>query len=140
MHQTGLCFFCSIYFTPKKITSFPVFGCIKLGSILFFIFFCLLFSVVNLQFKSIVVLEKLCSFSGLDAVIGIEKCSIVFVLLLFVLQILDLAVSLAKVADVDRTLGKEDVAVDGFEEAIKLLESLTLKSEEVGLEPRVRFP
>ena len=58
----------------------------------------------------------------------------------FILQILDIAVSLAKVADVDRTLGKEDVAVDGFEEAIKLLESLTLKSEEAGLEPRVRFP
>ncbi|MFQ6644124.1 hypothetical protein Gotur_017931 [Gossypium turneri] len=51
-------------------------------------------------------------------------------------QILDVAVSLAKVADVDRTLGKEDVAVDGFQEGIKLLESLTLKSEEAGLEPR----
>ncbi|KAL4366810.1 hypothetical protein GQ457_05G032840 [Hibiscus cannabinus] len=51
-------------------------------------------------------------------------------------QVLDVAVSLAKVADVDRTLGKEDVAVDGFQEAIKLLESLTLKSEEAGLEPR----
>ncbi|OMP04800.1 Zinc finger, RING-type [Corchorus olitorius] len=51
-------------------------------------------------------------------------------------QILDVAVSLAKVADVDRTLGKEDLAVDGFQEAIKLLESLTLKSEEAGLEPR----
>ncbi|MBA0694897.1 hypothetical protein Goari_005160, partial [Gossypium aridum] len=50
--------------------------------------------------------------------------------------ILDVAVSLAKVADVDRTLGKEDVAVDGFQEGIKLLESLTLKSEEAGLEPR----
>ncbi|XP_021296529.1 uncharacterized protein LOC110425811 isoform X1 [Herrania umbratica] len=51
-------------------------------------------------------------------------------------QILDVAVSLAKVADVDITLGKEDVAVDGFQEAITLLESLTLKSEEAGLEPR----
>ncbi|KAE8670637.1 subtilisin-like protease-like [Hibiscus syriacus] len=51
-------------------------------------------------------------------------------------EILDVAISLAKVADVERTLGKEDEAVDGFEEAIKLLESLSLKSEEAGLEPR----
>ncbi|XP_052173426.1 protein NCA1 isoform X2 [Diospyros lotus] len=51
-------------------------------------------------------------------------------------QILDVAVSLAKVADADRNLGNEDVANDGFQEAIKLLESLTLKSEEVGLEQR----
>lgn len=51
-------------------------------------------------------------------------------------QILDIAVSLSKVADVDRTLGEEDTAVDGFQEAIKLLESLTLKSEEARLEPR----
>lgn len=55
------------------------------------------------------------------------------------LQILDLAVSFAKVADVDRNLGDEDVAVDEFEEGIKLLESLTLKSEESALEQRVRF-
>ncbi|KAE8038480.1 hypothetical protein FH972_010985 [Carpinus fangiana] len=51
-------------------------------------------------------------------------------------QILDVAVSLAKVADVDRSLGNEDVAVDGFREAVKLLESLELKSEETGLEQR----
>ncbi|XP_057979303.1 protein NCA1 isoform X2 [Malania oleifera] len=51
-------------------------------------------------------------------------------------QCLDVAVSLAKVADVDRNLGNEDVAVDGFQEAIKLLESLTLSSEEAGLEQR----
>lgn len=51
-------------------------------------------------------------------------------------QILDVAVSLAKVADVDRNLGNEDVAVDEFQEAIKLLDSLTLKPEEVGLEQR----
>ncbi|CAN6567018.1 unnamed protein product [Malus baccata var. baccata] len=51
-------------------------------------------------------------------------------------QILDLAVSFAKVADVDRNLGDEDVAVDEFEEGIKLLESLTLKSEESALEER----
>ncbi|PON69889.1 TNF receptor-associated factor [Trema orientale] len=51
--------------------------------------------------------------------------------------ILDLAVSLAKVADVDRSLGNEDVAVNGFQEAIKLVEPLKLKSEEIGLEPRL---
>ncbi|XP_021804404.1 protein NCA1-like [Prunus avium] len=51
-------------------------------------------------------------------------------------QILDLAVSFAKVADVDRNLGDEDVAIDEFEEGIKLLESLTLKSEDTGLEQR----
>ncbi|XP_015876147.1 protein NCA1 [Ziziphus jujuba] len=52
-------------------------------------------------------------------------------------QILDVAVSLAKVADVDRNIRNEDVAVGGFQEAIKLLESLTLKPEEAGLEPRL---
>ncbi|KAF3448762.1 hypothetical protein FNV43_RR09475 [Rhamnella rubrinervis] len=52
-------------------------------------------------------------------------------------QILDIAVSLAKVADVDRNLGNEDVAFSGFQEAIKLLESLILKPEEAGLEPRL---
>ncbi|KAG5555521.1 hypothetical protein RHGRI_006238 [Rhododendron griersonianum] len=51
-------------------------------------------------------------------------------------QILDVAVSLAKVADVDRNLGNEDVAVDEFQEAIKLLDRLTLKPEEVCLEQR----
>ncbi|KAH9686766.1 protein NCA1 [Citrus sinensis] len=51
-------------------------------------------------------------------------------------QVLDVAVSLAKVADVDRSIGNEDVAVDGFQEAIKRLESLTLKPEEAGLEQR----
>lgn len=50
-----------------------------------------------------------------------------------------MAVSLAKVADVDRNLGNENAAVDGFQEGIKLLESLTLSSEEVGLEQRVRL-
>ncbi|CAK9169962.1 unnamed protein product [Ilex paraguariensis] len=55
------------------------------------------------------------------------------------MNVLDVATSLAKVADVDRNLGNEDVAIDGFQEAIKLLESLTLKSEEVGLEQRVRL-
>ncbi|XP_062174198.1 protein NCA1 [Alnus glutinosa] len=51
-------------------------------------------------------------------------------------QILDVAVSLAKVADVDRSLGNEEVAVDGFQEAVNLLESLKLKSEDTALEQR----
>lgn len=51
-------------------------------------------------------------------------------------QILDVAVSLAKVADVDRSLGNEGVAIEGFQEGIKLLESLTLKPEEAVLEQR----
>eukprot|EP00268_Persea_americana_P024893 TRINITY_DN24274_c0_g1_i1.p1 TRINITY_DN24274_c0_g1~~TRINITY_DN24274_c0_g1_i1.p1 ORF type:complete len:361 (-),score=75.43 TRINITY_DN24274_c0_g1_i1:306-1388(-) len=51
-------------------------------------------------------------------------------------QIVDVAVSLAKVADVDRSLGNEEVATDGFQEAIKCLESLTLDSSETGLEQR----
>lgn len=51
-------------------------------------------------------------------------------------QILDVAVSLAKVADVDRSLGNENNATQGFQEGIKLLESLTLKSEDIGLEQR----
>ncbi|RZC83356.1 hypothetical protein C5167_046142 [Papaver somniferum] len=52
------------------------------------------------------------------------------------LLIIDVAVSLAKVADVDRNLGHEDVAVDGFQEAVKCLESLTLNSDESGLEQK----
>ncbi|XP_062092057.1 protein NCA1 [Humulus lupulus] len=51
--------------------------------------------------------------------------------------ILDIAVSLAKVADVDRSLGNEDVAVNGFQEAINLVEPLKLKSEESGLQQRL---
>ncbi|XP_061353104.1 protein NCA1 [Gastrolobium bilobum] len=51
-------------------------------------------------------------------------------------QVLDVAVSLAKVADVDRNLGDEKLATNGFQEAIDLLESLTLKSEASGLEQR----
>ncbi|XP_030465685.1 protein NCA1 [Syzygium oleosum] len=51
-------------------------------------------------------------------------------------QILDVAVSLAKVADVDRSLGNESIAIQGFQEGIKLLESLTLKSEDIGLQQR----
>lgn len=46
-------------------------------------------------------------------------------------QIVDFAVSLAKVADVDRSLGNEDGAVKGFKEAIRQLESLKLNSSDV---------
>lgn len=53
------------------------------------------------------------------------------------LQIVDVAISLAKVADIDRNLGDEDTAVEGFQEGIKLLQSLKLKPEEVSLEQRV---
>ncbi|KAL5226860.1 hypothetical protein ABZP36_015125 [Zizania latifolia] len=51
-------------------------------------------------------------------------------------QVIDVATSLAKVADVDRNLGNESVAVEGFEEAIKCLEKLKLGSEEASLEQR----
>lgn len=51
-------------------------------------------------------------------------------------QILDVAVSLAKVADVDRNLGNENAALDRFQEAIKLMESLKLTSEESNLEQK----
>ncbi|KAA8518278.1 hypothetical protein F0562_015839 [Nyssa sinensis] len=52
-------------------------------------------------------------------------------------QILDVATSLAKVADVDRNLENEDTAIEGFQEAIKLLESLKLNSEEAVLQQRI---
>nr|XP_043609810.1 protein NCA1 [Erigeron canadensis] len=51
-------------------------------------------------------------------------------------QVLDVAVSLAKVADVDRNLDAEDAATEGFQEAISLLESLKINSEENALEQR----
>ncbi|KAK1293996.1 hypothetical protein QJS10_CPA16g01344 [Acorus calamus] len=51
-------------------------------------------------------------------------------------QAIDIAVSLAKVADVDRGLGNEAAAINGFQEAIKFLESITLNSNESGLEQR----
>ncbi|KAJ0255339.1 Protein NCA1 [Hirschfeldia incana] len=52
-------------------------------------------------------------------------------------QILDVAVSLAKVADIDRTLTNEDAAIDGFKEGMKLLESLKLDdSDDSALEQR----
>uniref|UniRef100_A0A0E0JD38 RING-type domain-containing protein n=1 Tax=Oryza punctata TaxID=4537 RepID=A0A0E0JD38_ORYPU len=51
-------------------------------------------------------------------------------------QVIDVATSLAKVADVDRNLGNESMAVEGFEEAIKCLEKLKLDSGEASLEQR----
>ncbi|CAD6239210.1 unnamed protein product [Miscanthus lutarioriparius] len=51
-------------------------------------------------------------------------------------QVIDLATSLAKVADVDRNLGNESAAVEGFEEAIQCLEKLKLDSEQASLERR----
>ncbi|XP_019187622.1 PREDICTED: uncharacterized protein LOC109182055 [Ipomoea nil] len=51
-------------------------------------------------------------------------------------QTIDVAVSLAKVADVDRNIGNEKTAVDGFQEAIEMLQCLKLNPEEVGLEQR----
>ncbi|XP_010554493.1 PREDICTED: uncharacterized protein LOC104824200 [Tarenaya hassleriana] len=50
-------------------------------------------------------------------------------------QILDVAVSLAKVADVDRTLQNEGEAINGFKEGIKLLE-LKLDSKDSALDQR----
>ncbi|GAB2277716.1 hypothetical protein Dimus_012419 [Dionaea muscipula] len=50
--------------------------------------------------------------------------------------VLDVVVSLAKVADVDRGLLNEDAAVSGFQEAISMVESLTINSDEAGLEQR----
>lgn len=50
-----------------------------------------------------------------------------------------MAVSLAKVADIDRTLQNEVAATDGFKEGMRLLESLKLDSEDSALEQRVRF-
>ncbi|KAJ8534161.1 hypothetical protein K7X08_007485 [Anisodus acutangulus] len=51
-------------------------------------------------------------------------------------QIVDVAISLVKVADIDRNIGDEDAAVEGFQEGIKLLQSLKLNPEEVSLEQR----
>lgn len=54
-------------------------------------------------------------------------------------QVVDVAVSLAKVADLDRNLGNEGEAISGFQEAIEHLESLKLdSSSESGLEQRRR--
>ncbi|KAJ1274374.1 hypothetical protein BS78_05G057500 [Paspalum vaginatum] len=51
-------------------------------------------------------------------------------------QVIDLATSLAKVADVDRNIGNESTAVEGFEEANECLEKLKLGSEQASLEQR----
>ncbi|EPS69962.1 hypothetical protein M569_04796, partial [Genlisea aurea] len=51
-------------------------------------------------------------------------------------QVMDVAISLAKVADVDRNLGKEDAAVAGFREAIAVLNSMAIGDEEIGLQQR----
>lgn len=51
-------------------------------------------------------------------------------------QVVDVAISLSKVADLDRNLGNEDGAINGFQEAIKQLESLKLNSSETTLEKR----
>ncbi|XP_068661035.1 protein NCA1-like [Aristolochia californica] len=51
-------------------------------------------------------------------------------------QVVDVAVSLAKVADVDPSLGSNNLAMDGFQEAIKCIESLILGPEESGIERR----
>jgi len=51
-------------------------------------------------------------------------------------QVIDLATSLAKVADVDRNLGNESTAVEGFKEAIECLEKLKLGPEQASLEQR----
>lgn len=51
-------------------------------------------------------------------------------------QVVDLAVSLAKIADLDRNLDNEEGAVSGFQEAIEHLESLKLDSSETNLEKR----
>ncbi|XP_057525049.1 protein NCA1 [Amaranthus tricolor] len=49
---------------------------------------------------------------------------------------LDVAVSLAKVADVDRGLGDEEGAIAGFREAINMLDSLKIDSSQVALVQR----
>lgn len=50
-----------------------------------------------------------------------------------------MAVSLAKVADVDRALGNESAACEGFQEAVKKLEGLSMpkNSENSALAKRV---
>ncbi|KAH7331180.1 hypothetical protein KP509_20G018700 [Ceratopteris richardii] len=54
-------------------------------------------------------------------------------------QVLDIAVSLAKVADVDRALGNNGPASEGFQEAIKMLENLSGNTAESGSLERRRL-
>jgi len=59
-----------------------------------------------------------------------KQVQIIFILFSFfsiTLYILDV-VSLEKVADLDKNIGEEKLTIDGFQEVIDLLESLTLKS------------
>ncbi|XP_021729964.1 protein NCA1-like isoform X1 [Chenopodium quinoa] len=49
---------------------------------------------------------------------------------------LDVAVSLAKVADVDRGLGNEEGAISGFREGVNMLQSLKIDASQVALEQR----
>ncbi|KAJ3676628.1 hypothetical protein LUZ60_004040 [Juncus effusus] len=51
-------------------------------------------------------------------------------------QVVDLATSLAKVADVDKNLGEEKKAIDGFKEAIECLQSLKLDSIEPAIQQK----
>lgn len=72
--------------------------------------------------------------------IYIQIPSLVIQIYTFGLQVLDVAVSLAKVADVNRGQGNEEAAVEGFQEAVKILECLNLSlqpNEESSLEKRV---
>lgn len=52
---------------------------------------------------------------------------------------IDLATSLAKVADVNRNLGEEKTAIEGFEEAVQCLQALKLDSAETALEQKVHY-
>lgn len=53
-------------------------------------------------------------------------------------QVIDLATSLAKVADVNRNLGEDKAAIEGFEEAVQCLQALKLDSAEAALEKKRR--
>ncbi|KAH0469127.1 hypothetical protein IEQ34_002359 [Dendrobium chrysotoxum] len=75
-------------------------------------------------------------FLTLPTTLSLDKALEINRLLDFV-QIVDFAVSLAKVADVDRSLGNEDAAIKGFQEAIDRLESLKLNSSDAALKQRV---
>lgn len=49
---------------------------------------------------------------------------------------IDLATSLAKVADVERNLGEDKTAIEKFNEAVQCLEALKLDSAEAVLEKK----
>jgi hypothetical protein len=53
--------------------------------------------------------------------------------------VIDLATSLAKVADVDRNLGEDKTSIEGFREAVQCLEALKLDSAETALEQKVHY-